>query len=288
MKYDKLKKVLIYFFLILGAIVMVFPFYWMVSSSFKTAAEYNSFPPKWVPGSLLHLENFANAFARKSRVVLFGKTFMAPSFLWYFVNSTIVTVCCAVITGFVTILGAFGFSRLRFPGRTFIFALLVAFMMVPSEMMVITNYQTVTRLHWVDTLPVLIIPFTTSIFYTYILKGFFDTIPDSLYYSARIDGASNWLYLWRVMVPIAKPSLVTILLLNAIASWNSFLWPTLVINSDRNRTVPLGLFSFMSEAGSDPKLQLAASTVSILPMIVLFLLARRYIVNGVARGGLKG
>ena len=288
MNKDKVKKFFIYFFLILGAIIMIFPFYWMFSSSFKTAAEYNSFPPKWIPGNWLNFENFANAFARKSRVTWFGNTFEAPSFLWYFVNSTIVTVVCAVITGIVTILGAFGFSRLKFPGRTFIYSLLVAFMMVPFEMLVITNYQTVTKFGWVDTLRVVIIPFMTSIFYTIILKGFFDTIPDSLYYSARIDGASNWTYLWRVMVPIAKPSLVTIIMLNAIASWNSFLWPMLVINSDRNRTVPLGLFSFMSEAGSDPKLQLAASTVSILPMVVLFLFARRYIVNGVARGGLKG
>lgn len=283
-----IKKFFIYFFLIIGALMMIFPFYWMFSSSFKTVAEYNSFPPKWVPGNWLNFENFKNAFARTSRVVFLGRSFEAPSFLWYFINSTIVTVTCAALTGFVTILGAFGFSRLKFPGRTFVFSLLVAFMMVPFEMLIITNYQTVTRLHLVDTLSVLIVPFMTSIFYTIILKGFFDTIPDSLYYSARIDGASNWLYLWRVMVPIAKPSLVTIMLLNAISSWNSFLWPTLVINSDRNRTVPLGLFSFMSEAGADPKLQLAASTVSVLPMVILFLFARRYIVNGVARGGLKG
>ncbi len=288
MNRDHIKKFFIYFFLILGAIIMIFPFYWMFSSSFKTAAEYNSFPPKWFPSNWLNFENFAKAFSRTSRVTWFGKTFDAPSFLLYFINSAIVTVLCAGLTGIVTIFGAFGFSRLRFPGRTFIFSLLVAFMMVPFEMLIITNYQTVTKFNWVDTLQVLIIPFMSSIFYTIILKGFFDTISDSLYYSARIDGASNWKYLWRVMVPIAKPSLVTIMMLNAIASWNSFLWPTLVINSDKNRTVPLGLFSFMSEAGSDPKLQLAASTVSILPMVILFLCARKYIVNGVARGGLKG
>ena len=188
---------------------MIFPFYWMFSSSFKTSAEYNSFPPKWVPGSWFNFENFANAFARKSTVTWFGSKMEVPSFLLYFINSTVVTLACAVLTGIVTILGAFGFSRLRFPGRTFIFSLLVAFMMVPFEMLIITNYQTVTKLHWVDTLHVLIVPFMASIFYTIILKGFFDTISDSLYYSAKIDGASNWMYLWRVMVPIAKPSLVT-------------------------------------------------------------------------------
>lgn len=275
MKTDLIKKIIIYLILALGAIIMIFPFYWMVSGAFKSNAEYFSFPPVWFPGNWFNFENFINAFKK------------AP-LMKYFFNSTLVMVICVTINGFITILAAFGFSRLKFPGKEALFAALVAFMMVPFEMLVITNYQTVTRLHLIDTLPVLIIPFTSSIFYTYILKGFFDTVPDSLYYSARIDGASNWKYLWRVMVPIARPSLVTIMLLNAIASWNSFMWVQLVINSDKNRTIPLGIFAFVSEAGSDPKLQLAAATISVLPMIILFLFARKYIVSGVARGGVKG
>lgn len=275
MKRETTKKILIYFFLVLGALIMIFPFYWMVASSFKTNEEFFSARPVWIPGNWFNFDNFTRALTQSN----LGR---------YFLNSLIVTFSSVVVTTVVTILGAFGFSRLRFPGRTVIFAVLVAFMMVPFEMLVITNYMTVSRIGLIDTLPVLVIPFTTSIFYTYILKGFFDTLPDSLYYSARIDGASNWKYLWRVMVPIAKPSLVTIILLNAIASWNSFLWTSLVINSDKNRTVPFGLFAFVSEAGSDQKLQLAAATLSVLPMIILFLFARRYIVNGVARGGLKG
>ena len=275
MKADLIKKIIIYLILALGALIMIFPFYWMVSGAFKSNAEYFSFPPVWFPSNWFNFENFVNAFKK------------AP-LMKYFFNSTLVMVICVTINGFITILAAFGFSRLKFPGKEVLFGALVAFMMVPFEMLVITNYQTVTRLHLIDTLPVLIIPFTSSIFYTYILKGFFDTVPDSLYYSARIDGASNWKYLWRVMVPIARPSLVTIMLLNAIASWNSFMWVQLVINSDKNRTIPLGIFAFVSEAGSDPKLQLAAATISVLPMIILFLFARKYIVSGVARGGVKG
>ena len=275
MKTDLIKKIIIYLILALGAIIMIFPFYWMVSGAFKSNAEYFSFPPVWFPSNWFNFENFVNAFKK------------AP-LMKYFFNSTLVMVICVTINGFITILAAFGFSRLKFPGKEVLFGALVAFMMVPFEMLVITNYQTVTRLHLIDTLPVLIIPFTSSIFYTYILKGFFDTVPDSLYYSARIDGASNWKYLWRVMVPIARPSLVTIMLLNAIASWNSFMWVQLVIISDKNRTIPLGIFAFVSEAGSDPKLQLAAATISVLPMIILFLFARKYIVSGVARGGVKG
>ena len=137
-------------------------------------------------------------------------------------------------------------------------------------------------------LPALILPFISSIFYTYIMRNFFMSIPDSLYWSARVDGCSNWRYLWKVMVPIARPSLVTVVLLNALASWNSFMWPLLVIKSTRNRTLPFGLYAFTTEAGSFQELIMAASTVVVLPMIVLFLFARKQILRGVARGGLKG
>lgn len=269
------KKFLVYLCLIIGAIIMVFPFYWMLVSALKTTAEFNSYPPTWVPENWFNLENFKTAFSK------------AP-FVTYFMNSVIVTISCVIVTGFTTILAAFAFSRLKFKGRDVIFSLLLSLMMVPFEMLVITNYETVTRLQMGDSLIVLIIPFISSIFYTYILRNFFLSIPDSLYYSARIDGASNWKYLWRIMVPIAKPSLVTIMLLNAISCWNSFLWTLLVINSDDFRTLPIGLYAFMTEGGSDFKLQMAASTFTVLPMIILFLFTRKYIVNGVARGGIKG
>ena len=269
------KKLLVYLCLIIGAIIMVFPFYWMLVSALKTTAEFNSYPPTWVPENWFNMENFKTAFSK------------AP-FVTYFMNSVIVTISCVIVTGFTTILAAFAFSRLKFKGRDVIFSLLLSLMMVPFEMLVITNYETVTRLQMGDSLIVLIISFISSIFYTYILRNFFLSIPDSLYYSARIDGASNWKYLWRIMVPIAKPSLVTIMLLNAISCWNSFLWTLLVINSDDFRTLPIGLYAFMTEGGSDFKLQMAASTFTVLPMIILFLFTRKYIVNGVARGGIKG
>ena len=269
------KKFLVYLCLIIGAIIMVFPFYWMLVSALKTTAEFNSYPPTWVPENWFNMDNFKTAFSK------------AP-FVTYFMNSVIVTISCVIVTGFTTILAAFAFSRLKFKGRDVIFSLLLSLMMVPFEMLVITNYETVTRLQMGDSLIVLIIPFISSIFYTYILRNFFLSIPDSLYYSARIDGASNWKYLWRIMVPIAKPSLVTIMLLNAISCWNSFLWTLLVINSDDFRTLPIGLYAFMTEGGSDFKLQMAASTFTVLPMIILFLFTRKYIVNGVARGGIKG
>lgn len=274
MNRQKISKFFVYLFLTLGGIVMLLPFFVMFTSAFKTTQEINHFPPQWFPGHV-SLDNFKTAFA------------MAP-FAKYFINSIVVMVCSVSITTFTTILAAFAFSRLRFPGRSLIFSLLLSLMMIPFEMLIITNYSTIVDLKLWDTLPALILPFTSSIFYTYILKNFFDSVSDSLYWSARIDGSSNWRYLWKVMVPMARPSLTTIILLNALASWNSFMWPMYVISSDKNRTLPWGLQVFTTEAGSHPELLMAASTVVVLPCILLFLFARKYIVGGVARGGLKG
>ena len=217
----KISRFFVYFFLTVGALIMLLPFFWMFSSAFKTTQEINRFPPQWLP-SHLSLENFKRAFE------------MAP-FGRYFVNSVVVMVVSVSVTTFTTILAAFAFSRLRFPGRNLIFSLLLSLMMIPFEMLIITNYTTVVNLKVYDTLYALILPFTSSIFYTYILKNFFDSVSDSLYWSARIDGSSNWRFLWKVMVPMARPSLMTIILLNGLASWNSFMWPMYVIVSKENR-----------------------------------------------------
>ena len=203
-------------------------------------------------------------------------------------NSVIAMVGSVSICTVTTILGAFAFSKLKIPFKNVLLGFLLGLMMVPFEMIVITNFRTIVDLGIYNTILALIIPFTSSIFYMYILKGFFDTIPDSLYQAARVDGCSNWKYLWRVMVPIGKPSLVTIILLNAIASWNSFLWPSLAIIDKNLKTLPFGLYSFVSEGGAKTELMMAAATIVVLPMIILFIFARKHIVNGVARGGLKG
>ena len=271
---EKVKKILIYTILIIGALIMVLPFFWMVVSSVKTAAEVNTTPPTFWPETPV-FENYSYALSK------------AP-FLIYFRNSIIVTVCCVACTMFTTILAAFAFSRLKFPGRDLLFSLLLSMMMIPFEMLIITNYTTIASVNLLDKLPALIIPFCASIFYTYILRNFFLAIPDSLYYSARVDGASNWRYLWRVMVPIAKPALVTIGLLNAIACWNSFLWTVIVTNSKEVRTLPFGLYAFMTSSGIRYERLMAAATIVVLPMIILFIFCRKSIVTGVSRGGLKG
>ena len=269
-----IKRIILYTLLAIGALVMVFPFFWMLLSSVKTAAEVNTMPPTFWPADPV-FENYAFAFSK------------AP-FGIYFVNSVIVTVACVATTMFTTILAAFAFSRLKFPGRDLLFSLTLSMMMIPFEMLIITNYSTIVGLGLIDTLPALIIPFMTSIFYTYILRNFFLSVPDSLYYSARVDGAGNWMYLWRLMVPIAKPALVTIGLLNAITCWNSFLWSVLVTNSTEVRTLPFGLYAFMTSSGIRYERLMAAATIVVVPMIVLFIFCRKSIVTGVSRGGLKG
>ena len=269
-----INKIIVYILLSIGSFIMIFPFIWMILSAFKTSQEIIAFPPKLFP-SQFNFSNFIKAFQ------------MAP-FAKYFFNSVIVMIFSVICTTFTTILGAFAFSRLEFKGKEIVFAILISLMMIPFEMLIITNYTTIVKLKLYNTLPALILPFVSSIFYTYILKNFFDTVPNSIYYSARIDGASNWFYLWRVMVPLAKPSLFTIILLNALSSWNSFLWPLYITSDSRSRTLPYGLQAFTTEAGSFHELLMAASSVIVIPMIILFILARKYIVSGVSKGGLKG
>ncbi|MBQ2658259.1 MAG: carbohydrate ABC transporter permease [Erysipelotrichaceae bacterium] len=273
-KTDRLKDFMQYLTLFIGAAIMFLPFFWMINSSFKTEKELLSFQ-SFFPKQFLY-DNFRQAWEM-------------GDFPRYFGNSVFVTVTCVALTMFVTILGAYGFSKLRFPGRDLIFTVLVSMMMIPYEMLMLTNYETIRHMHLFGKIWSLIVPFTSSIFYTYILRNFFLSVPDSLYQSARIDGASDWQYLWEIMVPMAKPSLVTIALLDAITCWNSFMWTMLMSSGNRNiRTLPFGLMAFTSEAGVHYNLWMAAATIVVIPMIILFLFCRKSIITGVSRGGLKG
>ena len=269
-----IQNIFLYLILTIASLIMIFPFIWMLLGAFKTHAEIIQNPPKFFPSNFSFI-NFKKAFS----MAPFGK---------YFLNSLIVMMVNTLLTAITSIFGAFVFSRLKFPGKEVLFSILLSLMMIPFEMLIITNYTTIVKMKLYNTLPALILPFISSIFYTYILRNFFDTVPQSLYYSARIDGASNWKFLWRILVPMAKPSLFTIILLNALSSWNSFMWPLYITSDSRSRTLPYGLQVFTSEAGSFPEYLMAASTIIVLPMIILFLFTRKYIISGVVRGGLKG
>lgn len=267
-------KMTAYLFLSAGAVMMVLPFYWMIITAFKTPEQVTQMPPVWWPSSFL-MDNFKYVLG-------------SGEFARYIFNSMFVTVVSVSLTVSVTILTAFAFSRLKFPGRDVIFSLFLGFMMVPFELLAITNYTTIVKLHQIDTYQALIVPYIANILYIFILRNFFLEIPDSLYYAARVDGSSNGKYLWRVMVPIAKPAIITIVLLNSIDSWNSFLWPMLVTNESRMRTVTVGLTSFVQAAGIRYERLMAAAFIVVIPMVILFFFARKYIVTAVAQGGIKG
>ncbi|WBL15867.1 carbohydrate ABC transporter permease [Sutcliffiella sp. NC1] len=269
-----LSKGFIYIILIVGSMLMLLPFVWMLSTSLKSSGEVMMMPPVWIPSDW-RWDNYETAWG------------MAP-FARYTVNSIIVTVLSTIGELLTTILAAYAFSRINFYGRDIVFAVLLGTMMVPGEVLLIPNYVTLSELGWIDRYPALIVPWLASIFSIFLLRQFFLGIPRELSYAAKIDGCSNFRFLWTIMVPLAKPAIVTILLLKAIGSWNAFLWPLIVTQSKEMRTLPVGLTSFSTEAGTVYELLMAASTMIILPMIILYLILQKYIIEGVAKAGIKG
>ena len=263
--------------LVLWAIIVLFPFYWMLLTSVKSYGSYSSeFVPKLFT---LHptLENYASAF---SQVPLAG----------YFLNTAIFTVITTALMLFVTVLAAFAFSRLRFPGRDLIFAAFLALMMIPSELVVITNFVTITEADLRNTFLGLILPSVTSVFYIYLLKENFAQVPDELYYAAKVDGTSDFKYLLKVLLPICQPTVVTITILKIIECWNSFVWPRLITDDQSYFLVSVGIQEIRENGFGRENIpaMMAAVTVISLPLIVLFLVFRKKIMSGVARGGTKG
>lgn len=267
-------RALVYAVLTLGAAATLLPFVWMILSSLKDSAEVTRMPPTFFP-AVWHFDNYAAALR-------------AAPLERYFLNTVFVTAVTSVLVVLVSILAAFGFSRLSFPGRDLIFSLLTATLMIPGEMLIITNYVTVARLGWIDTKQALIVPWIANVFYIYLLRQFFLQMPESLYYAAKMDACSDWRYLWRVMVPNNRQAVATIGILNAIGSWNAFLWPLIVTNSDENRVLSIGLISFQTEVGTEYELLMAAASMLVLPMVILYIVLRRQIINSVTRSGIKG
>ena len=267
-------KIIIYALLILGAFITLIPFIWMISTSLKSSSEVLTMPPKWIP-EVFRWDNYSKAL----EVAPFGI---------YFVNTVIVTVINTVLTVIFVVLASYAFARLNFWGKDLLFSILLATMMIPGEMLIITNYITIVNMGLVNTLTALIVPYIASVFYIYLMRQFFMQIPKELYYAAKVDSCTDWKYLWRVMVPMNKHGIVTIAILNAITSWNAFLWPLIVTNSQEKRVLSIGLIQFQTEAGTHFELLMAAATIIVVPMIIFYLIMRKYIINGVARGGLKG
>lgn len=273
-----IKKVFVYFFLCLGAMFTLLPFYWMLITSFKTEAEVSQIPATFFPMKPT-FANYMNVFSGKNSVLL-----------RYIGNTIFVGVCTTALTVVTTILAAFAFSRLEFKGRDTIFALLLGTMMIPGEMMIITNFTTVSNLGWLNSYQALIIPFSASVFYTFFLRQNFKQIPDELYYAAKVDGNSDFKYLFKVMIPIAKPSIITITILSMIGSWNAYIWPRTVSQTRDMKLVTDGLMTLFSNdvGATSDHLIMAAATVVSIPLLLAFVCFKKYIMRGVSRAGIKG
>ena len=263
-----------YFALILGSVVTLLPFIWMITTSFKTTAELYTMPPGLIPGKI-DLDNYVYVF---NKIPIFT----------YFFNSALVAICVTAATLVTSVLAAYAFSSLKFPGRDVLFSIIIATMMVPSELLIIPNFVTLAKLGWIDTYYALIIPWTTSVFSIFFLRQFFLGIPRELRYAAKADGCSNLKYILRVIVPISKPALFTVAILKIVYSWNEFLWPLLVTNSKLLRTLPVGISSFMTDSSANHNHISAYATITILPIFILYLIFNKYIIAGSVRSGIKG
>lgn len=272
-----IKSILVYAGLSLWAIAVLFPFYWMLQNSFKSFSEYNSeFIPKFFP-SIFTFENYIKAFTE----VPLAK---------YLLNTLVFTISTTLIMLIVIVLAAFAFARLEFKGKNLAFTLLLALMMLPNELVIITNFATITELDLRNTFLGLILPSVTSIFYLYLLKENFAQIPDELYLAAQVDGSGDFGYLMKVMVPISSPTIVTVLILKIIECWNSYVWPRLITDDEAYFLISNGIQT-IRESGfgrENVPAMMAAVVVISLPLIVLFIVFKDRIMEGVSRGGTKG
>jgi multiple sugar transport system permease protein len=272
--------VLTYLFLGVMALTVLFPFYWMIITSLKSTTEIRATQQTLFPNAVLW-----------SNYVIVFRYF---DFVTYLRNTVIVGVLSTIGTLITTIFAAFAFSRLEFKGRDALFAAFLATMMIPGEMMVITNYITVANFGWlgniVGVFSAMIVPFWVSVFYIYLLRQNFKQIPNELYLAAKVDGKSDWRYLWEVMVPLAQPTIISIFILKLMGAWNSYVWPNLVADKQEWRLITNGLRSSFTSTSGEPQYgeQMAATVLVTVPLLLLFVFFRKYIMKGVGRAGIKG
>ena len=273
-----LSQILVYAFLLTMAFIVIFPFYWMIISSLKEMDEYRRSIPTLIPQTwdfINYLEVFTNEDLQLGRL---------------FSNTVFVGVVSTILSLVITVLSAFAFARLEFKGKNAMFGAMLATMMIPGELFTITNYQTVSTFGWINSYTVLIVPFLVSIFYIYLLRQNFMQIPNELYLAAKVDGCSDLKYLWKVMIPLALPTLISITILKMMGAWNSYMWPRLVANDEAYRMITNGLRTAFTNAEgvTDVPVQMAAVAVVSTPLFLVFIFLRKYIMKGVSRSGIKG
>lgn len=285
--YEKLEKsarirqravrVVTYVFLAVWAVIVLFPFYWMLLTSVKSYGAYNSeYVPRFYTLSPT-LKNYADAFT----AVPLGR---------YLINTAIFAVATTALMLGVIVLAAFALARLEFRGKNLVFVIFLSLMMIPNELVIITNFVTITNLDLRNTFLGLILPSVTSVFYIYLLKENFEQIPDNLYYAAKVDGTSDLKYLFKVMLPISRPTLITITILKVIECWNSYVWPRLITDDEAYYLVSNGIQEIRENGFGRENIpaMMAAVVVISIPLIILFLVFRNKIMEGVSRGGTKG
>ncbi len=281
-KKQKVTKVLVqialYAFLGIMALVVLFPFYFMLISSVKSVKEFELPNPTFFPKEILW-SNYAQAFTAGN----LGRLFL---------NTVYVGIVSTILSLIITVLSAFAFARLEFKGKNALFAFLLATMMIPGELFTITNYQTINKFNWMNTFEALIIPFLVSVFYIYLLKQNFEQIPNELYLAAKVDGTTDLKYLLKVMIPLALPTLISITILKMMGAWNSYIWPRLVANKEEMRLITNGLralsFTDVDTGKTNIPVQMAAVAIVSAPLFLVFVFLRKYIMKGVSRSGIKG
>ena len=291
-----LVQVMLYTFLGIMALIVLFPFYWMLISSVKSLDEYILSVPTLFPKKFFFI-NYVDAFSTANLGTLF-------------LNTVYVGIVSTILSLIITVISAFAFARLEFKGKNALFAALLATMMIPGELFTITNYQTINDFlglatlgkrigsdllvkmgNWQNTYTVLIIPFLVSVFYIYLLRQNFLQIPNELYLAAKVDGTSDLKYLWKVMIPLSLPTLISITILKMMGAWNSYMWPNLVADDDAHQLITNGLRgAFVVEEGGmvNFPVQMAAVAIVSFPLFLVFLFLRKYIMKGVSRSGIKG
>ena len=271
-----LVKAFTYLFLGVMALIVLFPFYWMIISSLKELSEYR--------------ENIPTLWPRKMVFFNYVDAFNTADLGQLFLNTAYVGIVSTMLSLVITVLSAFAFARLEFKGKDAMFAALLATMMIPGELFTITNYATVNEFGWMKSFTVLIVPFLVSVFYIYLLRQNFLQIPNELYLAAKVDGCGDLKYLWKVMVPLAMPTLISITILKMMGAWNSYVWPRLVANDDAHRLITNGLRNAFTTTTGDVNypVQMAAVAIVSAPLFLVFLFLRKYIMQGVSRSGIKG
>lgn len=316
---------IVHTFLIIGAISMLLPFIWMISTSLKAPSEVLEFPPRLIPrkkyfhktvdgkelqaqivdeleDGKVRVKLIGRGVARSKELVVQKSSLMTRRFIWsnylrawnkvdfprYFFNTILVSVTVMISVLITSCMSAYAFAKMEFAGRDKLFIGFLSMMMVPMPVYLVPSYIILSKLNWIDTYWALIVPWLAHVFSIFLLRQHFKTIPRDLYDAAKIDGCSDWIFLWKIVVPLSKSVLITAGLFSLIGSWNSFMWPLIVTNSPDLRVIQVGLSYFSQEQGTDHELLMAASTFCIMPILIVFFFAQKRIISSFARSGLKG